>query len=123
MQTSKKKIIKITKFYRTHNESLIKKENYITQTSSFYRLPKLHKSEKKKKTEIWKSEYVIISSPNDLKFRPHSSWPVMSINLSKPIDILLQPLVNFKKKGYLRDNIQFLTSIHLIISLKTTETR
>ena len=53
-------ISKITKFCRIHNKSLTKKENnfltdYITQTSNFYGLLKVHKTEKIKKQQKHKN--------------------------------------------------------------------
>ena len=68
-------ISKITKFCKIHNKSLTKKEkdflkNYISITSNFHRLPKIHKSKQIKNAgETWKSEYIEIPNPSDLKFK------------------------------------------------------
>ena len=64
-------ISKITKFNKIHNKSLTKKEKYyISITSNFYGLPKIHMSKQIKNTvEIQKSDYIEIPNPNDNKFK------------------------------------------------------
>ena len=68
-------ISKITKFCKIH-KSQTKSEkdfltNYVSITSNFYGLPKIHKSKQiKNDIETQKSECIEISNPSDLKFRP-----------------------------------------------------
>ena len=100
-----------------HNKSQIKREkdfltNYISTTTNFYRLSKIHKSKQiKNAIETQKSEYIEIPNPSDLKFRPIvSGQSCPTSRLSKLIDILLQPFLN-KIKSYIKDNIDFLNSI------------
>ena len=107
-------ISKITKFCKIHNKLRTKKEkdfltNYISITSNFYGLPRIHKSKLiKNAIETPKSEYTEIPNPSDLKFRPIVAGPSFPTSrLSKLIDILLQPLLN-KIKSYIKDNIDFL---------------
>ena len=84
-----------------HNKSLTKKEkdfltNYISKTSNFNGLPKIHKSKQiKTAVETQKSENIEIPNPSVLKFRSivaGSSSPTS--RFSKLIDILLQSFLN-----------------------------
>ena len=86
--------------------------NFEFKLSSFYGLPKIHKSQliKQKYQEI-NTEYLELENPADLKFRPIVAGPVCETHhLSNLIDILLKPFVQHAK-SYVNDDIDFLTHL------------
>ena len=107
-------ISKIKKHCSKHKHILTIKEtdyitNFISKTSNFYGLPKLHKSiEIETAILAQKSEYIELLEPKDLKFRPIVAGPSCPTHrLSNITDILLQPFLE-KVKSYTRDNLHFL---------------
>ncbi len=90
-----------------------KERNYLTtfdyRTSQFYGLPKIHKSQLIiKAIEEQNCEYIEISNPADLQFRPIVAGPTCPTHrLSHLIDVLISPLVK-NVKSYIRDDIDFL---------------
>lgn len=78
-------------------------------TNSFYRLPKIQKSQliataiKQQNSEVFN-----IKEPQDLKVKPVVVGPKFPTRkLSQSIDILLQPFLKHGK-SYIRDSINFL---------------
>ena len=92
-------------------DAVIKQEAYM---ASFYGLPKIHKSKKiKDATDCQKSELIVCSEPDDLKFRPIVSCrdcPTRS--LCDLLDKLLRPFVN-KVKYRLKDTWDFLRKLKM----------
>ena len=90
------------------------------KTSTFYGLPKIHKStliQDACKTQ--NSEYIEISDPLDLQFRPIVAGPSCETSrLSCLIDILLKPLT-IKVKSYLRDDIDFINKLPTSVPTNT----
>ena len=93
-----------------------KEQDYLTKfeckTSTFYGLPKIHKSVTIiKAIQEQNTEYVHIDEVEDLKFRPIIAGPACPTHrLSNLIDILLKPFI--KHIGsYVRDDIDFLNHL------------
>lgn len=82
------------------------------KSSSFYGLPKIHKSKLIKQACTKNTgEYIEYLDPEDLKFRPIIAGPICETHrLSNLIDILLKPFVT-NVKSYVRDDIDFLQYI------------
>ena len=116
-----KKIENLTKSYE---EELTEKEiNYLTnfsyKTSQLYGLPKVHKS-KNEEIQRTKTEYISVTQPQDLNFRPIIAGPVcITSRLSDFLDILLKPYVVLIK-SYMRDDIDFLDKIQRDINVSET---
>ena len=84
--------------------------NFDCKTSTFYGLPKIHKSETIEKAckENENVEYIEVKDPQDLTFRPIVAGPnCETSHLSLLLDILLKPFLEHVK-SYLRDDIDFL---------------
>ena len=82
------------------------------KTSTFYGLPKIHKSKLiKEKCLQSSSTYIEILDPEDLTFRPIVAGPCCETHrLSNLIDILLKPFIK-EVQSYIRDDIDFLNYI------------
>ena len=83
--------------------------NFDCKTSTFYGLPKIHKSQIiQNACKIKHSEYIEVIDPEDLEFRPIVAGPLCETSrLSCLLDILLKPFLKHVK-SYLRDDIDFL---------------
>ncbi|MCG8076000.1 MAG: GIY-YIG nuclease family protein, partial [Candidatus Thiodiazotropha taylori] len=83
--------------------------NFDYKTSTFYGLPKIHKSKLiQNACNIKNSEYIEVLDPDDLQFRPIVAGPRCETSrLSSLLDILLKPFLKHVK-SYLRDDIDFL---------------
>lgn len=83
-----------------------------SKTSSFYGLPKIHKSKViKEQCQKTSTEVLELTDPVDLKFRPIIAGPVCETHrLSNLIDILLKPFIKHVK-SYVRDDIDFLSHV------------
>ena len=96
------------------NKKLTKKEiefliKFDCKTSTFYGLPKIHKSKTIEDicNEL-KSEYIEVLDPNDIQLRPIVAGPrCETSHLSSLLDILLKPFLT-KVESYLRDDIHFI---------------
>lgn len=86
--------------------------NFDCESSSFYGLPKIHKSEIiQTKCKEHNTEYIEVTDPEDLHFRPIVAGPHCETSrLSQVLDILLKPFLN-KVQSYLRDDIDFVTFV------------
>lgn len=107
---------KINKLIKNH-KNLTKKEidfllKFDSKTSTFYGLPKIHKSKIiNDACNKHNSEYIELLNPKDLQFRPIVAGPrCETSHLSSLLDILLKPFL-IKVESYLRDDIHFLNSI------------
>ena len=84
--------------------------NFSYNTSNFYGLPKVHKSDIITPQAIMEqnSEYIKTLEPDDLTLRPIVADPNCPTScLRKFIDIIIKPLV-IHVKSYIRDSIDFL---------------
>ena len=110
------------------NDELIKSHKKLTQkeieflikfdckTSTFYGLPKIHKS---KIIHDICNEYIEVLNPNDIQLRPIVAGPrCETSHLSSLLDILLKPFLT-KVESYLRDDIHFLNFIPKQVSEHT----
>lgn len=79
------------------------------KTSNFYGLPKIHKCEQiTRAVAEHKREYIKLSAPENLKFRPIVAGPLSPTHrLSNFIDIILKPLCQHVP-SFIRDDIDFL---------------
>ncbi|MCG8094140.1 MAG: hypothetical protein JAZ17_11035 [Candidatus Thiodiazotropha endolucinida] len=90
--------------------------NYLLEfewkSSSFYGLPKIHKSKLiKEQCQKTTTNVLELKDPSDLKFRPIVAGPVCETHrLSNLIDILLKPFIK-NVKSYIRDDIDFLSHL------------
>ena len=86
--------------------------NFEHKDSQFYGLPKIHKSsEIIDAIERQNKQYIKISRPTDLKFRPIVAGPSCATHrLSNLVDILMKPFLQHTK-SYVRDDIDFLTKL------------
>lgn len=108
------------------NKHLTNKEkdflfNFDCKTSTFYGLPKIHKSQiiENACRENKNSEYIEVEDPNDLTFRPIVAGPICETNhLSCLLDILLKPFLKHVK-SYLRDDIDFLNFVPKTVPVHT----
>ena len=103
-----------SKLVKKYQSDLTKKEidyliNFTCQTSTFYDLPKAHKSDIiAKAIEEQDSEYIKIHEPEDLTVRPIVAGPnCPTKRLSTFINTIIKPLV-LHIKSYIRDSIHFL---------------
>ena len=108
---------KIENLTKTHKEELTEKEiNYLTnfsyKTSQLCGLPKVHKSKTiNEEIQKTKTEYISVTQPQDLNFRPIITGPVcITSRLGDFLDILLKLYVVLIK-SYIRDDIDFLDKI------------
>ncbi|XP_060557357.1 uncharacterized protein LOC132717809 [Ruditapes philippinarum] len=97
-----------------HGKGLVKEEstyltNFESSTSFFYGLPKIHKSRKiEEAINNNKSEYIKVSAPDDLKFRPIVGGPnSVTQRLSHFLDLILKPLCR-QVPSFIRDDLDFL---------------
>ena len=83
--------------------------NFSYNTSNFYGLPKVHKSDIITQAIMEQnSEHTKILEPEDLTLRPIVAGPnCPTKHLSKFIDIIIKPLV-IHVKSYIRDSTDFL---------------
>ena len=90
------------------------------KTSTFYGLPKIHKSQIiTSSCSESNSQYIEISDPIDLTLRPIVAGPYCETSrLSSFLDKLLKPYLQ-KVHSYLRDNIDFLNFIPKIVPTHT----
>ena len=111
---NRKEIFDKTNDLINNNKKLTKKDiefliKFDCKTSTFYGLPKIHKS--KFIQDICneqKSEYIEVLNPDDLQLRPIVGGPrCETSHLSSFLDILLKPFLT-KVESYLRDGIHFL---------------
>ena len=100
-----------------HSKCLtVKERTYISnsdwQTSNFYVLPKIHKSEAiKNAIAEQNSEYVTLSAPEDLKGRPIVAGPnCPTKRLSELLDKILKPLVP-QLKSFVKDDWDVLSKL------------
>ena len=99
----------------TESDLTDKEQDYLTKfeckTSTFYGLPKIHKSVTIIKAIQEQNTEVNIDEVEDLKFRPILAGPACPTHrLSNLIDILLKPFI--KHIGsYVRDDIDFLNHL------------
>ena len=107
----------LKKLIDNHSSNLTKDEiEYILhfdhKTSQFYGLPKIHKSSIiKMAVKEQSSEYVKITDPDDLKFRPIVAGPACPTHrLSYIVDKILQPMLK-NIQSYIRDDLDFLNHI------------
>ena len=115
---------KIDKLIKSHKK-LTKKEiefliKFDCKTSTFYGLPKIHKSKIIQDicNEL-KSEYIEVLDPNDIQLRPIVAGPrCETSHLSSLLDILFKPFLT-KVESYLRDDIHFLNFIPKKVSEHT----
>ena len=105
------------KLINKYRDCFTKKEyDYLTEfeskQSNFYGLPKVHKCEDiQNACNNADSNYVKISAPNDLKFRPIVAGPQCETHrLSEFLDILLRPFTN-NVQSYIRDTMDFLAQL------------
>ena len=112
----------IDKLIEEHGQILMKEEidylvNFQYGQSFFYGLPKLHKSESiSQAISEQRSEYICLSCPGDLKFRPIVGGPQsVTQRLSHFIDIILKPLCN-AVPSFIRDDFDFLQSLPETVS-------
>ena len=108
-----------------NNKKLTKKEidfliKFDCKTSTFYGLPKIHKSKIiQELCNEQKSEYIEVLNPDDLQLRPIVGGPrCETSHLSSLLDILLKPFLT-KVESYLRDDIHFLNFIPETVSEHT----
>ena len=105
----------IEKFTNEFKDHLSKKEKkFLTKfdykSSQFYGLPKIHKSDKIKKSEI-KQGVINIEEPCDLTFRPIVAGPQCPTHrLSHFLDLILQPFIQFVP-AYIRDTTDLLSKL------------
>ena len=107
------------------HKKLTKKEiefliKFDCKTSTFYGLPKIHKSKIIQDicNEL-ESEYIEVLDPNDIQLRPIVAGPrCETSHLSSLLDILLKPFLT-KVESYLRDDIHFLNFIPKKVSEHT----
>lgn len=111
-------MMKIKKLVEKFQHCLVKEEKeYLTafefRESNLYGLPKIHKSKLVKEAVTnQNSDYVIIKSPNDLKFRPIVAGPVSPTSrLSHLVDCIIKDLPQYTK-SYVRDDIHFLSRLN-----------
>ena len=110
-----KKVMKeLGKLVEKYKDDLMDKEidyltNFSYNTSNFYGLPKVHKSDIITQAIMEQnSEYIKILEPEDLTLRPIVAVPnCPTKRLTKFIDIIIKPLV-IHVKSYIRDSIDFL---------------
>ena len=102
------------KLVEKYKDNLMDKEidyliNFSHNTSNFYGLPKVHKSDIITQAIMEQNnEYIKILEPEDLTLRPIVAGPnCPTKRLSKFIDIIIKPLV-IHVKSYIRDSIDFL---------------
>lgn len=95
--------------------------NFECKTSTFYGLPKIHKSQLiQDACNAQISEYVEVLDPTDLQFRPIVAGPICETSrLSSLIDILLKPFLP-KVRSYLRDDIDFLSHLPKTVPANTS---
>ena len=105
---------KIKKLLLKHSSTLTDKEKeFVTEfeykESSFYGLPKVHKSKTiKEAIQKQNSEYITCEHPADLTFRPIVGGPAAPTQrLSNLLDIILKPLCQ-NVKSFIRDDLDFL---------------
>ena len=94
--------------------------NFEFKSSSFYGLPKIHKSNLiKEKCQKTYSTYLELKDPSDLKFRPIVAGPVCETHrLSNLIDLLLKPFIKHVK-SYVRDDLDFLSHLPTSVNQNT----
>ena len=112
------KVIELTKdITKQETDYLL---NFEYKSSTFYGLPKIHKSEIIRQACLQTSEeYIEIIDPPDLKFRPIVAGPVCETHrLSNLVDILLKPFIKHVK-SYIRDDMDFLKHIPKSVSKNT----
>lgn len=104
----------IKKLLLKHSSTLTDKEKeFVTEfeykESSFYGLPKVHKSKTiKEAIQKQNSEYITCEHPEDLTFRPIVGGPAAPTQrLSNLLDIILKPLCQ-NVKSFIRDDLDFL---------------
>ena len=107
----------IEKLTNEHSDELTKHEiGFLTnpnyKTSQLYGLPKVHKSKLiNHKLKSSTSEYLEITQPHDLSFRPIIAGPAcVTSKLSEFLDLILKPYLSFIQ-SYVRDDIDFLDKI------------
>ena len=105
----------IAKIIEKYKDDLTNKEkeyhtSFSYNTSNFYGLPKIHKSELiQNAIKKQQKEYVHINETSDLKLRPIVAGPICPTRpLSNLIDILLKPFL-LHVKSYVKDNLDFLS--------------
>ena len=113
-----KKVFKdLEKLVIKFRSSLLKEERdfrtkFSFSTSSFYGLPKVHKSKIiQEAIQVHNSEYIKIYEPPDLTLRPIVAGPnCPTRRLNSLGDILLKPFL-IHIKSYIKDNLDFLENI------------
>ena len=118
-------MLKIKQLMKEHTGELTKKEidyvqNFITKTSNFYGLPKIHMSNiMKTAVKDQNSEYVKLPPTADLKMRPIVAGPSSPTRrLSNFLDLILKPLCKYMT-SYIRDDLDFLSHIPEEVSKNT----
>lgn len=116
----KETLMKINQLIHKYGDILTEKEkDYLTnfdfENSTFYGLPKIHKSEEIIRA-VSSQEHncvnvVNVLRPSDLQFRPIVAGPNCPTHrLSHLIDLLLKPFLQ-NTKSYVRDDLDFLTKL------------
>lgn len=110
-------IVKISNYVKDYEDELTASEklyllNHKCTASSFYVLPKLHKStEINRLIDTSSSGYLQCPFPTDLKSRPIvASSNAPTSQLSHLIDIIIKPLLT-KVKSHIKDSFNFLNKI------------
>ena len=103
----------------TKDEKKYLNEKYY-ETSNFYGLPKIHKSELiEKAIKLQKNTYIEQTEPEDLKIRPIVGGPKCPTkNLSSFIDTILKPFLKHIK-SYIRDSVDFLNKCQREVDINT----
>ena len=119
---SKQILLEIKELSKKYSKCLFKEEEeYITKfemkTSNLYGLPKIHKSKLiKDAIEQQNSEYINITDPNDLKFRPIIAGPAsVTSRLSQLVDCILKDIPQHTQ-SFVRDDIHFLSKLNRKLS-------
>ena len=111
-ESAQKIFTTIKELFSSANDISSKEKEYLInfdyKTSTFYGLPKIHKSKIVQRviTEN-KSEYIEIKDPEDLTFRPIVAGPICETHrLSNLLDILLKPFIKHMD-SYIQDDVDF----------------
>ena len=104
----------INKLVEEHGEGLFEEEagyltNFKHNTSYFYGLPKIHKSNLiSEAIKMQNAEYIQIFQPSDLKFRPIVGGPNNPTQrLSHLLDLIIKPICP-EVPSFVKDDIDFL---------------
>jgi hypothetical protein len=107
---------KIRKLVNGNKKLTVEERDFLIKfdykASSFYGLPKIHKSKIiQDKVKQSNTEYIELQDPEDLTFRPIVAGPICETSrLSHMLDLLLKPFVQ-KVDSNIKNNIDFLKCI------------